>query len=75
MWTGDCVLQLLERAGRLGDRVRRSRIELLRRIPLLVVKTSRRRKQKADVTEHPQVCGHVGLLVNKPPGAAGMPFI
>jgi len=44
-------------------------------MPLLVAKISRRRKQKADVTEHPEGYGHVGLLVNKPPGAAGMPFI
>ena len=28
--------------------------------------------KKADVAEHPQVFGHVGLLVNEPPGAAGL---
>ena len=27
-----------------------------------------KRKKKADVAEHPQVFGHVGLLVNEPPG-------
>jgi hypothetical protein len=32
-------------------------------------------KKKADVAEHPQVFGHVGLLVNEPPGIAGLPFI
>jgi len=32
-------------------------------------------KKKADVVEHPEVFDHVGLLVNKPPGTAGLPFI
>jgi len=32
-------------------------------------------EKKADVTEHLKVFGHVGLLVNWLPGAAGMPFI
>jgi hypothetical protein len=32
-------------------------------------------KKKADVVEHPQVFGHVGLLFNGPPGTAGLPFI
>jgi hypothetical protein len=31
--------------------------------------------KKADVMEHPQAFDHVGLLVNKPPGTAGLPFI
>jgi hypothetical protein len=31
--------------------------------------------KKADVAEHPKVFRHVGLLVNKPPGTAGLPFI
>jgi uncharacterized membrane protein YagU involved in acid resistance len=31
--------------------------------------------KKADVVEHPEVFDHVGLLVNGPPGAAGLPFI
>jgi hypothetical protein len=31
--------------------------------------------KKADVAEHPKVFDHVGLLVNKPPGTAGLPFI
>ena len=31
--------------------------------------------KKADVMEHPWVFDHVGLLVNGPPGAAGLPFI
>jgi hypothetical protein len=29
----------------------------------------------ADVGEHPGVFAHVGLLVNEPPGTAGLPFI
>jgi hypothetical protein len=27
------------------------------------------------VAEHPEVFDHVGLLVNEPPGPAGLPFI
>jgi hypothetical protein len=30
--------------------------------------------EKADVAEHPQVFHHVGVLVNGPPGTAGLPF-
>ena len=30
--------------------------------------------KKADVAEHPEVFDHVGLLVNEPPGQAGLPF-
>ena len=32
-------------------------------------------EKKADVVEHPQVLHHVGLLVNEPPGQAGLPFV
>jgi hypothetical protein len=32
-------------------------------------------EKKADVGEHPEVFPHVGLLVNEPPGTAGLPFI
>ena len=31
--------------------------------------------KKADVVEHPEVCDHVGLLFDEPPGTAGLPFI
>jgi hypothetical protein len=31
--------------------------------------------KKADVTEHPQVFDHAGLLVIGPPGMAGLPAI
>ena len=31
--------------------------------------------EKADVAEHPKVSGHVGLLVNQPPGKAELLFI
>jgi len=30
------------------------------------------RTKKADVAEHPKVLDHVGLLVNEPPGTAGL---
>jgi hypothetical protein len=28
--------------------------------------------KKTDVADHPQVIDHVGLLVNEPPGTAGL---
>jgi len=31
--------------------------------------------KKADVAEHPKVFHHVGLLIDEPPGPAGLPFI
>jgi len=31
--------------------------------------------KKADVVENPKVFDHVGLLVNEPPGTAGLLFI
>jgi len=34
-----------------------------------------RKRKKADVAEHPEVFDHVGLLVNEPPGTAGLLFI
>ena len=34
-----------------------------------------KRTKKADVVEPPQAFDHVGLLVNKPPGTAGLLFI
>jgi hypothetical protein len=33
------------------------------------------RNKKTDVVEHPEVFGHVGILINEPPGTAGLPFI
>jgi hypothetical protein len=30
--------------------------------------------KKTDVAEHPAVFDHVGLLVNRPTGTAGLPF-
>jgi hypothetical protein len=32
-------------------------------------------KKKSDVAERPEEFDHVGLLVNEPPGMAGLPFI
>jgi len=31
--------------------------------------------KKTGVSEHPEVFDHVGLLVNRPPGTAELPFI
>jgi len=43
---------------------------------LVVTDVPRQEKtKKADVLEHPGVFGHVGLLVNEPPGRAGLLFI
>ena len=33
------------------------------------------RNKKTDVAEHREVFDHVGLLINEPPGRAGLPFI
>ena len=33
------------------------------------------RTKKADVTEHPQAFGHIGLLFNKSPGKTGLLFV
>jgi hypothetical protein len=33
------------------------------------------RAKKNGVAEHPEVFDHAGLLVNGPPGMAGLPFI
>jgi hypothetical protein len=35
----------------------------------------RKVQKKADAAEHPQVFDRVGLLVNEPPGTAGLLFI
>jgi hypothetical protein len=35
----------------------------------------REKTKKADVMERPQAFDHVGLLVNEPPGAAGLLLI
>lgn len=35
---------------------------------------SKHKNKKADVTEHPEVFHHVGLLVNEPPGTAELLF-
>ena len=32
-------------------------------------------RKKTDVSEHPKALEHVGLLVNRPPGTAELPFI
>jgi hypothetical protein len=32
-------------------------------------------RKKPTWGEHPEVFDHVGLLVNEPPGTAGLPFI
>jgi len=33
------------------------------------------KQKKADAVEHPKAFDHVGLLVNEPPGRAGLLFI
>ncbi len=38
-------------------------------------KRRRGAKKKADVAERPAAFDHVGLLVNGPPGTAGLPLI
>jgi hypothetical protein len=38
-----------------------------------IEKPSLQRKNKADVMEYPEVLDHIGLLVDEPPGLAGLP--
>jgi hypothetical protein len=45
--------------------------EIGRRPPSLVAAVPQHRK-KADAAEHPEVFGHVGLLVNEPPATGGL---
>jgi hypothetical protein len=40
----------------------------------VAVPPQRRPKKKADAAEHPAAFEHVGLLVNGPPSASGLPF-
>ena len=42
---------------------------------MIAALSRRRRQKKADVGDHPEVFGHVGLLVDRPPGTAELPFI
>jgi hypothetical protein len=42
---------------------------------LVSVINRRQRKKKTGVVEYPEVFDHAGLLVNEPPGKAGLPFI
>jgi len=37
--------------------------------------TATHKNKKTDVAEHPKAFDHVGLLINEPPGTAGLPFI
>jgi hypothetical protein len=39
------------------------------------VRSFRKPNEKADAAEHTEAFDHVGLLVNEPPGQAGLPFI
>jgi hypothetical protein len=41
---------------------------------MLVRSRSHDRNKKADVAERPKAFHHVGLLVNEPPGTAGLLF-
>jgi hypothetical protein len=44
-------------------------------LPVVGASLHHREQKKADVAKHPKVLNHVGLLVNGPPGEAGLPFI
>jgi hypothetical protein len=42
---------------------------------MAVVVLRQHKRKKTDVVGHRWVPHHVGLLVNEPPGTAGLPFI
>lgn len=44
-------------------------------VPRFVSRVHTENKKKADVMKHPEAFNHVGLLVNAPPGRAGLHFI
>ena len=68
--------QLLECAGSYGDLLRHGRIGFVHRfVPGECDHPSPTQTKKAGVVEHPEVFDHAGLLVNEPPGKAGLPFI
>jgi hypothetical protein len=43
-------------------------------LPVVDRATRPKAQKKADVVENPEVLHYVGLLVNEPPGIAGLPF-
>ena len=67
---------LLESDGRLGDLLRHGQIGLVHPVPPWCLRPAgvTASEKKADVVEHPEAFDHVGLLVNEPPGPAGLPF-
>ena len=67
--------QLLPSAGRFGLVLRRAELDLSIGSFLVSVIVFGPRKKKAGVVEHPEVFDHAGLLINGPPGKAGVPFI
>jgi hypothetical protein len=50
-------------------------VDLGKRLDAGCVRLAQPRTKKADVAEHPKIFDHAGLLVNEPPGMAGLPFI
>ena len=50
-------------------------VEIVRGSSPVVANVPWRQEKKADAAEHPEMFGHVGLLVNGPPATAGLPFI
>jgi hypothetical protein len=62
---------LLESDGHLGDLVRHGRIGHVHWVPPCCIDS----EKKADEVEHLEVFDPVGILVNGPPGTAGLPFI
>ncbi len=60
----------------LVDLVRHGQVGLFHPIPIWWMRrTETTANEKAGVVDHPQGFDHVGLLVNEPPGQAGLPFI
>jgi hypothetical protein len=67
--------QLLASAGRFGHVLRPGRTRFVQRFVPRECDRFWPTQKKAGVVEHPEVFDHAGLLINGPPGKAGVPFI
>jgi hypothetical protein len=63
---------MLLRLGTAG-RFHRSMLHLRPGLSKEIEKPSLQRNKNADVMEYPEVLDHIGLLVDEPPGLAGLP--
>jgi len=61
--------------GLLHDGLQVAKVVVRDRPPVIAGVPRCRRQKKTGVVEHPQVFDHAGLLIDGPPGMAGLPFV